>query len=170
LVMLSLLVAFGRSGMPGASGMAVLSSNGTRCSFTSPGLPHLPSGPPCGYAVGTTLRRVVGHLLSLWFATLERMEMVRGFGLQVPVLVTPLTTALTPREPELGPDELKLLRVFRRHGRDGRAIPTESLAVHAKFGNDHERLSAALANLAAKVWPPRRVTIRSLRFVRWLFG
>ena len=50
---------------------------------------------------------------------------------------------------ELGQDERKLLAVFKRYGHDGRAITKVSLAVHAGFGGDSKRLSAALKNLAA---------------------
>jgi hypothetical protein len=45
-------------------------------------------------------------------------------------------------------DEHKLLAVFKRFGRDGRAITLASLAVHA--GTDSRRLLAALRNLATR--------------------
>jgi hypothetical protein len=51
---------------------------------------------------------------------------------------------------DLGPDERKLLAVFARHGRDGRAITTASLAAHAGFGLDRKRLSEALGKLAGR--------------------
>jgi hypothetical protein len=51
---------------------------------------------------------------------------------------------------ELGQDERKVLAVFVHHGRDGRAITTASLAVHAGFAADRQRLAAALRNLAAR--------------------
>jgi hypothetical protein len=51
---------------------------------------------------------------------------------------------------DLGPDERKLLAVFARHGRDGRAITTASLAAHAGFGVDRKRLSEALGKLAGR--------------------
>jgi hypothetical protein len=48
----------------------------------------------------------------------------------------------------LGPDERKLLAIFARYGRDGRAITTASLMAHAGFGLDRKRLSEALRKLA----------------------
>jgi hypothetical protein len=51
---------------------------------------------------------------------------------------------------ELGPEERKLLAVFARHGRDGRAITTASLAAHAGFTLDRRRLSEALGELAGR--------------------
>jgi hypothetical protein len=53
---------------------------------------------------------------------------------------------------ELGQDERKLLAVFARHGRDGRAITTASLAVHAGLAADRKRpeYDSALRNLVAR--------------------
>jgi pimeloyl-ACP methyl ester carboxylesterase len=50
----------------------------------------------------------------------------------------------------LGSDERKLLAVFARHGRDGRAITPASLMAHACFGLDRKRLSEALGKLAGR--------------------
>jgi pimeloyl-ACP methyl ester carboxylesterase len=51
---------------------------------------------------------------------------------------------------DLGPDERKLLAIFARYGRDGRAITTASLMAHAGFGLDRKRLSEALRKLAGR--------------------
>src|ERR1700747_845309 len=51
---------------------------------------------------------------------------------------------------DLGPDERKLLAIFARYGRDGRAITTASLMAHAGFVLDRKGLSAALGKLAAR--------------------
>jgi hypothetical protein len=51
---------------------------------------------------------------------------------------------------DLGPDERKLLGIFARYGRDGRAITTASLTAHAGFGLDRKRLSEALRKLAGR--------------------
>ena len=51
---------------------------------------------------------------------------------------------------DLGPDERKLLAIFARYGRDGRAITTASLMAHAGFGLDRKRLSEALQKLAGR--------------------
>ena len=51
---------------------------------------------------------------------------------------------------DLGPDERKLLAIFARYGRDGRAITTASLMAHAGFGLDRKRLSEALGKLAGR--------------------
>ncbi len=51
---------------------------------------------------------------------------------------------------DLGPDEREVLAVFERFGQEGRAISTESLAVHAGLKADRKRLSAALQTLAGK--------------------
>jgi hypothetical protein len=42
---------------------------------------------------------------------------------------------------DLGPDERKLLGIFARYGRDGRAITAASLTAHAGFGLNRKRLS-----------------------------
>lgn len=47
-----------------------------------------------------------------------------------------------------GEQERKLLAIFKRFGRDGRAITLASLAVHA--GTDTRRLLVALRNLATR--------------------
>jgi hypothetical protein len=51
---------------------------------------------------------------------------------------------------DLAPDERKLLAVFARHGRDGRAITTGSLAARAGWRLDRKRLSEALGKLAGR--------------------
>jgi hypothetical protein len=51
---------------------------------------------------------------------------------------------------DLGPDEREVLAVFERFGQEGRAISTESLAVHAGLKADRKRLSTALQTLAGK--------------------
>ena len=51
---------------------------------------------------------------------------------------------------DLGPDEREVLAVFERFGQEGRAISTESLAVHAGLKADRKRFSAALQTLAGK--------------------
>jgi hypothetical protein len=51
---------------------------------------------------------------------------------------------------DLGPDERKLLAIFARYGRDGRAITTVSLMAHAGFGLDRKRLSETLGKLAER--------------------
>ncbi len=47
----------------------------------------------------------------------------------------------------LGNVERKLLKIFERHGRDGRAITTASLAVHAGLPAQSDELQSALASL-----------------------
>jgi hypothetical protein len=47
-------------------------------------------------------------------------------------------------------NERKLLAVFVRHGRDGRAITMESLAANAHISTDSPELTTALKNLAAR--------------------
>jgi hypothetical protein len=51
---------------------------------------------------------------------------------------------------DLGPDEREVLAVFERYGQEGRAISTESLAVHTRLKADRTRLSAALQTLVGK--------------------
>jgi len=51
---------------------------------------------------------------------------------------------------DLGPDERKLLGIFARYGRDGRAITAASLTAHAGFGLNRKRLSEALRKLAGR--------------------
>src|SRR5438270_810563 len=51
---------------------------------------------------------------------------------------------------ELGDTERRLLSVFIRYGRDGRAFTTQSLAVNAGVPADSWGLATALNNLAVK--------------------
>jgi hypothetical protein len=51
---------------------------------------------------------------------------------------------------DLNPDERHLLAVFARHGRDGRAITTVSLAVLGGFEGERTRFSRALRRLLAR--------------------
>jgi hypothetical protein len=51
---------------------------------------------------------------------------------------------------DLNPDERNLLAVFARHGRDGRAITTVSLAVLAGLEGERTRFSRALRRLLAR--------------------
>jgi len=48
------------------------------------------------------------------------------------------------------PDERTLLAIFARYGRDGRALTTTSLAVHAGFAGEHQRVSRAIRRLLAR--------------------
>jgi hypothetical protein len=51
---------------------------------------------------------------------------------------------------ELGETERRLLAIFLRYGRDGRALTTQSLAANAGMPADSTRLATALNNLAVK--------------------
>ncbi len=51
---------------------------------------------------------------------------------------------------ELGETERRLLAIFVRYGRDGRALTTQSLAANAGLPADSKRLATALNNLAVR--------------------
>jgi hypothetical protein len=51
---------------------------------------------------------------------------------------------------ELGEPERRLLAVFARYGRDGRAITVESLAAHTAMPVNSRELAGALGKLAAR--------------------
>ena len=61
---------------------------------------------------------------------------------------------------DLGPDEREVLAVFERFGQEGRAISTESLAVHAGLKADRKRFRRRCRRSPGKVSSKRPAETR----------